>query len=109
MRCNFDNLIAELSGRNLSPDIIILSEVWINANEISYYNIPDYKSYIKSNDDHRAGGVVMYIKSNIEIIFRNLVNFQSAYVLNINVKINLTEFCIFAVYRLHNIMAKTFS
>lgn len=37
-----------------------------------------YSSHIKSNEEHRAEGIVIYVKSDIKIVVCDTVNFQSA-------------------------------
>lgn len=62
--------------RNISDIILILlSEIWVNANKVSFYNIPLYVSHIKSNDEYKAGGIAMLVKSNIEIITCTPIHF----------------------------------
>lgn len=102
IRSNFDSLVAEISTMNVFPDVIILSEVWINEDELKLYSLSNYKSYIKPNNFQRAGGVVIYVKSNLEIISCEPINFQTADVIRLDFKFCQQRFCLFAVYRLHS-------
>lgn len=43
------------------PQITILSEIWIEDEEILFYLLPGYNSYPKCNADHRAGGVIVFV------------------------------------------------
>lgn len=102
LRSNFDIFITELEARNLLPEIIILTEIWISENEKQFYEIPNYISYIKSNEEYRAGGVIVYVKSYIKVINCKPVIFQSADVLELNFNFNSSSFLLLAVYRLQS-------
>lgn len=91
-------LLSELSGRQLFSEFIILTEVWVDGNELDLYSIPNYISVIKPNNDNRAGGTIVYIKSYIELISCNPVNIKSADILKVEFKFNSDIFCILAVY-----------
>lgn len=102
MRSNFDGFLAELSSRSFFPEIIVLSEIWIDNSELNFYTIPNYTSYIQSNELQRAGGVLIYVKSSIEVIICDQVEFQSADILKLDFKFNCQDFCLFAIYRFHS-------
>lgn len=44
--------------------------MWIKKSKISHYKIPEYKSFGKSNDYYRAGGVIIYVKDHITVQYR---------------------------------------
>lgn len=79
------------------PYVIILTEIWINYDEHQLYNIsePNYTSYIKNNEDHRAGGIILYVKTWSDIIC-DLVIFQTADIFKLEIKCNLKLFFILA-------------
>jgi hypothetical protein len=65
---NIDNLKEYLTLYNYTPDIILLSETWIQAkfnNHISSISIPNYTFISSSRDWSRGGGVGIYIKLGI--------------------------------------------
>lgn len=103
LRSNFDSLMAELTTRQLQPEFIILSEIWIENSEIPFYNIPNYVSYFKTSEAHRAGGVAVYVKNHCNLVVTkcNPVNITSADVIMIEFSFNSREFILIAVYRLH--------
>lgn len=51
-----------------------------------------YVSPNKSNDEYRAGGIAVLVKSNIETITCTLINFQSADIINLEFKLNSNIF-----------------
>lgn len=55
------------SLKNFEPDIIILTETWLTAENLKYYTIEGYIGYIAPRTDGtRSGGVVTYVKQEIE-------------------------------------------
>lgn len=92
--------MAELSTSSKLPKIIILTEIWINDHEISLYEIPNYKLYINTCEEHRAGGVAVYVDSSVNVFDCVKVKFKSANAIFLN--------CIFfksinflVIYRFH--------
>lgn len=67
IRANFDIFLAELSPSSKLPKIIILTEIWINDHESSLYEIPNFKLYINTCEEHRAGGVAVYVDSSVNV------------------------------------------
>lgn len=69
MRKNFNQFLAELKT-HISVDLsfIILSEVWINSDEVVLYKIPGYNVVYKCNDSYRAGGVICFINETIDYL-----------------------------------------
>lgn len=66
IRSNFDIFISELASRNLNPEIIALSEIWIKNNVKQFYEIPIYVSFLNTNAELRAGGVILCLESNLK-------------------------------------------
>jgi hypothetical protein len=100
LRQNFDFFISELTEMENSPEVIILTEIWINSNESSLYNIQGYNKYFKCNDDYRAGGVAVYIKNSIEVINHVTEQFHTADVIGIRFRVLEQSFTLFACYRI---------
>src|SRR5277367_4982560 len=65
LRYKFDMLLEYLDSFNDCFDIIVLTEVWLKNSEMSFYDIPDYKCIHALRNADRAGGVIVYIKDNI--------------------------------------------
>lgn len=87
----------------VSPDFIILTEVWISTDEINLFCIDGYNSFGFCNDNYRAGGVVVYAKSRYRCSVVRGVDIQSADCLQLSCSVDSIEFIILAVYRLHSI------
>ena len=52
---------------NSEPDIIILTETWLSAEQLELYSIKNYVSYIaERSDGTRSGGVVIFIREKIQ-------------------------------------------
>lgn len=65
LRKNFDLFLTEMAANNLSPQIIIFTEIWISSDETNIFNIPDYNAIFKCNNQYRSGGVAMFVKKSI--------------------------------------------
>lgn len=110
LRKNFDQFLAELATFQVCPDIIVLSEIWINSNESNLFNIPDYKLFLKCNDRYRAGGVAVFIKNTSSLVNVSHINlnFQTADVLLISFKYLGHQFRLLSIYRLQMYTEKLF-
>lgn len=112
LRQNFDLFLSELSNLNISPDFIILTEVWISTDEINFYNINGYNVFRVCNDNYRSGGVVVYAKSRYQCNeIRQSVDdgpIRSADCLQLRCSYDDVEFIILAVYRLHSVTIAEF-
>ncbi len=63
----FDNFCMFVSQMSNQPDIICLTESWFTCNDV-YYSIPGYSFHnFPRMSGHRGGGIVMYIKQNIDV------------------------------------------
>lgn len=110
MRANFDCFLAEISTWKQYPDVIILSEIWINSEEIVLYNIPGYELIVQTNDSHRSGGVAIFVKRNISMVVCNeSTNFNYADVVKTKFNFMNIEFYLLAVYRLLQFNTKLFT
>jgi exonuclease III len=65
---NMDRFRINLKENKVEPRIIVLTETWIKEHNRELFEIPNYKSYHKINNQNRAGGVSIYIKDNINSI-----------------------------------------
>jgi hypothetical protein len=101
IRKNFDILLAEISIWKRYPDIILLTEIWISEVESHLYQIPNYNLTFKTNEGYRAGGIAVYIHTDINVSECSSENFKTADLLKIKINILQNEFYILAAYRLH--------
>ena len=65
---NFDNLkvlMSELKDFNVKPDLVMLCETWLNANNCDLFNIPGYSLVEKHRKNGRGGGVCIFVKSGL--------------------------------------------
>jgi len=70
-RDHFHELLLLLSAGE-SVDIIALSETWIKEDQMKFFNINGYRSFVQPRmDGRRSGGVILYIKE--QIIVRNII------------------------------------
>lgn len=109
-RKNFDFLLLKLQSLETLPDVILLTEVWIDDDELNLFQIPEFATFAKCNSLYRAGGVVIYISD--KIVCRELyitANIKTADVIHIELIIN--EFItidIIGVYRLQEFSSYMF-
>lgn len=107
IRKNFDLFVASLRTADLVPDIICLTEVWVESGEVDLYNLTGYKLMHKCNDLYRSGGVFIYIKNNLTC--RALpVTFASSDALCIEVGWGDTMLTLLCLYRLHRFPISVF-
>ena len=84
---NFSKLEAFIHNLQVKPDIIAITEIWIQSNVPGpYYNLSGYVFVSNSRKSHRGGGVGVYIK-NIhnfsvveEITIMNEKTFESIFI-----------------------------
>lgn len=108
LRKNFDHFVAEINSLIISPDIIILTEIWINNNETGYYTIPNYKAIFQCNEIHRAGGIVVFINMSFRNIRFKNIECETADLLLVSFEIFKTKFSLCSVYRLQSFTADAF-
>lgn len=103
LRKNFDQFAVEIQNLNRLPDIIFLSEIWIEDYEVAQYKLPNFITNANCNSSHRAGGIILFISKNINCDIAEAPKLITADALQVKVKINSnTAITIVALYRLHN-------
>lgn len=102
MRKNFNNFLAELNQLKNDIHFIILSEIWISTCEIYSYKIPGYNMFACCNDDYRAGGVVCFVKENINVCNKHIKKMVTADNLLLEVKTNGSHLNLLCMYRLQS-------
>jgi Reverse transcriptase (RNA-dependent DNA polymerase) len=95
MRKNFDNFLCQIESELKHIDVIILTEIYIKENEKSKYNLPNFELFINPRNTNKAGGLICYVKDNIECKECN-INFTNAEIIRIKINNNLI---INAIYR----------
>ena len=65
LRKHIDNFMAFINSLKLTPDVIVLSEIRNDVNEILNHNFRDYNYYIHYPQS-RCGGIAILIKSTFE-------------------------------------------
>lgn len=77
----------------------VLSEIWVNQDEINLYKIPGFNVFDCCNTNYRAGGVLCYVSESLDTTQLN-VRMTTADILILHVKIKNVYFNIFCLYRL---------
>jgi hypothetical protein len=108
MRQNFNNFLVEFSQLQKSVTLIVLSEVWINSDELNLYKIPDYKMFAQCNNTYRAGGVICYVLDSVCVTETNVTSMRTADTLLLDIKINKHYFKLFCIYRIQHFSEKDF-
>jgi hypothetical protein len=109
MRENFESFVNEFRTFNALPHIFVFSEIWIRKDETNFYKIDGYNSYYKCNENHRAGGVIVFVndKFRSRMIEAEANTFD---VLNISLELTpKTKINLLAVYRLHTYSVTAFT
>lgn len=109
LRKNFDSFVSELHLLNFMPDIIILTEIWIEDDEVNFYILPHYSNFVKCNSEYRSGGVAIFVSDKITASQIDNTRMQTADCVRLKLmlpKNNQLE--LLAIYRLHEFSADNF-
>jgi hypothetical protein len=101
LRKNYNNLVSELSQINSRIQFIILSEIWINEDELNLYKLPGYNTFANCNNTYRAGGVLCFVKEDINVSRIDL-DMETADSLLLSITLEHSYFNLFCLYRLLN-------
>lgn len=103
---HFSDLLLYLDGTlKQQPDLIILTETWLDSENFKYFQIEGYVGYISQRDDGtRSGGVVLYVKNGISHSYKAYSNnfFQAISIIIDNKKASakhLKQIQIVGIYR----------
>lgn len=100
MRENFNEFICAIQS-NL-PDIIVLTEIWINSHEVDLFGLNGYTCISNCNDNYRAGGVLVYIKTCYEYTIPDIdIEMGTADTLSTIIHTGNDSIHLIIVYRLH--------
>lgn len=98
LRKNFGELLVLINNCLGKLDVIILSEINIKRDELSFYAINGYNLYANTRENKRGGGVLMYIKENINCEVET-ADTTASEVLHGKLQINGKLLHLIAVYR----------
>lgn len=65
LRKQFAELLVMLNQCDEKIDLLILSEVNVKQEELSFYSIPGYNMHSNTREESRGGGVLMYAKDTL--------------------------------------------
>lgn len=100
MRQNFDEFIAVFDKSLFTFDIIVMSEIWIDSFETGLYNLHGYRLYSNCRPNNRSGGIIIYVKENLDFSLSNCDTISSAEYLCMYSK--RLDLYILACYRSHS-------
>ena len=58
-----------MASFNFDPDLIFLTEVWVNSCELNSLQIHDYTILDACNNQYRSGGVVAYVRKGLKFTY----------------------------------------
>ena len=90
LNANYNELLLtlqSLSEQGLEYDMIALSETWVKSENLNLFPIRNYVVYNTARmDGRRSGGVVLFVKNNLEIVKNETVDILRANVLRIKME-----------------------
>ncbi|CAH2092606.1 unnamed protein product [Euphydryas editha] len=98
LRKQFNELLVLLNNCEGKIDIIILSEINIKKDEVAHYSITGYTMYANTREEQRGGGVIIYIKENINFTADTL-EISASETLHGKLKLEKSILHILATYR----------
>lgn len=101
MRENFEFFIMQFGPKNVMPDVIILTEIWIFENEVNNFKIPGYKSFHNCNQSYRSGGVIIFVLEDLSCS-ESVIDSNTADMLHITINFDTFSLSVLAIYRLHS-------
>lgn len=97
IRKHWDQLCVYLS-RNVVTDVIVLTEVNVDATRQTCYDLDGYQKYALCRENRRGGGVFIYVK-DAWICSRIDVNFQNAEVIALSINKREETYILCGIYR----------
>lgn len=94
---NFDGFLVFLEGIEVSFDIIVLTEAWLDRNK-SVYSLNGYNCYHTTGNWNRNDGIVIYIKSEIHANCKEITLGEASGLL-LDFKYDIQHFNLLATYR----------
>lgn len=99
LRKHYNELVIYFKTQPIEYDIIIITESWLYEDEICRYYLPGFTLKAQCRNDKRSGGVVVYVKENMQY---NSVNTEilSANVIHLRFQLKNQEcISIIGIYR----------
>ena len=72
LNANFLKIYDYLIGLSLNFDIIAISEIWIQSDSIAEFQINGYELFSVRRETKGGGGVVLYVKQDIQCQFSSV-------------------------------------
>ena len=79
------------------PHVIVITETWLKEDEIKFYNLKNYQSIANCRKDSRGGGIIIYIRDDINFNIILNENFDKSHIGIIN--LNELDIKICGIYR----------
>lgn len=98
LRKHFDNFLCQLENMLDKPSVILLTEIWIFSDEEDFYQIENYRAFYCCNDSGRAGGVVVYVHTDVRCSDIKCL-FAKAEVVQLNITLDENLYELIAMYR----------
>lgn len=98
LRKHFNELLVMLEEIQHAIDVIILSEININREELSFYRISGYSMYSFTRESTRGGGILIYASNRLSFE-AEIVNTEAMETLHGRLKIGTHTTHIIALYR----------
>ena len=109
---NIDNLLMlldDLAKNNVSLDVIMLCETFLNDSTSLMANIPGYQSFHRTRHDRIGGGISMVIRNEIEVISQlDSIFTEEIETMFLSLKYNNYSFVCGEVYRPPNVSPNIF-
>ena len=98
---NGDELKVLLDTFLHQPDIIALSETFLDSNTVKDFRLNNYQSFHSVRDTHKRGGVCVLVKENLHADIEEEFSFISSEIeiCTIRVKVGASEYTLSAIYR----------
>ena len=98
---NGDEMTALLGTLNQQPDIIAVSETFLDSNSMSKFNFPNYLNFHSTRSSRKRGGVSLFIKDNLSPNQIDEYSYISTEIeiCTVTIKIQETTYTVGAIYR----------
>lgn len=104
---HYDELQVLLGKTSIKYDVIALLETWISEDQLPFFCMAGYNAMLQSRvDGRRSGGVIIYVKTDLQIITKDKIILNSGNALKIKIrthqgdrKANNRDVSIVLVYR----------
>ena len=101
---NIDNISAFLATLSTTPDILAVTETWLNNSNKHLYQLPGYHSYHKVRSTRPHGGVTVFVSNHLQseqLSDLTLIN-DNIEINTIKITLHSIPYIICAIYRPHS-------